>query len=992
MLLFLLMCPSLINRLIHPRSRKPNTWPVIFLTAGIYSGLGWLASLLVTPEYASPVWPAAGAALVLILALGPGVWPGIWLGSLGINSYIGWLGTNTLDGVGLITAASIGLGAVLQAFFGRFLLQRLFRDPDWLNRIIGILQFLLFAGPVSCLVGASWGNLVLAIAGVIPPSSLLISWLNWWIGDTLGVLALLPIGAIYLTEPVHLPLKRLVVWALPSCLILGATMGLFINARNTEQHRLQMSFESDAALMTQVLKSDLNRTIDTLYALNAFHTNPHPIDLGHSHIDHNRQEFQEFAKNLSQRHAGIQALSWVPKISQAERNAYERQAQADGLPDFQFTQRNSRGDSVPASQRDIYYPVYFIEPLVRHECLLGFDLGSDPNQFLALERARDEGESMVTAEIQFSPEQSQENAAFVYLPVYRQGASTRTVTERREALEGFMGAILQLDDLATTSLTPLAPIGISFQLFDLFDQTTPGSRLLSTQSPHQKQAPAGSILPIQESVPFAGRTLVLSFDTTQEFFTANQTGQPWFVLTGGFFFTSLVGAFVLFMARRSVLVEQMVQRRTRELAQAREEALRAATKAAAANRSKSEFLAMMSHEIRTPINAVTGMTNLLLDTPLSSEQRDFVETIQTGSDALLSIIKDILDFSKIELDQLELERHLFQLRDCVEETVDLLATAAHDKNLELICYIAPQVPASAIGDSARLRQILVNLISNAIKFTDSGEVVITIELAWERSEAIPKSAPRSHFLAESEQNSALPILVSVRDTGIGIPAQQLDRLFKPFSQIDSSMARRYSGTGLGLAISKRLCEMMGGSIWIESEVGKGSTFYFTITFTAVAMTASETIQPTFSPTASDAAIYPGKLKGKRMLVMDDNAANCQVVSLEARFWGMTVTAAASAAATLELLKHDPGFDIALLDRQGLDLDGAPLAAAIHQLPGYEKLPIVRLDPIVKPRSAVYEIGKAPLLRLYRYSDKAHSTIETVRHLNSLIGPCSTDSP
>ncbi|MDJ0706463.1 MAG: CHASE domain-containing protein, partial [Leptolyngbyaceae cyanobacterium MO_188.B28] len=414
--LFLSICSPLISCFIKPRSRRLRTWRAIALAAFVYGVLGWISASLVTPNYACPVWPAAGAALVLMLALGPRIWPGLWLGSFCVNCYILSIGAHGLDRVCLMTAAGTGFAAVLQALLGRVLLRRLFRDPNWLNQLTGVIQFLVLAGPISCLAGATWGNLVLAIAGFIPSlPDFLTSWITWWIGDTLGVLALLPIGAIYLTQRVQVPPRRLLAWALPACLILGATTTLFINARDTEQSRLQMSFESHAALLTQVLKSDLNRTVDTLYALQAFHTNPHPLEEMHSHIDHNRQEFQEFANSLLQRHPGIQALSWAPKVPQYKRNAYEQQARADGLVDFQFTQRDFQGKLAPASPREAYYPVYFLEPAVPHEWGLGLDLGADPTQLKMLEKAQDAGQ----AQIQFGARETHTNAALVYLPVYR---------------------------------------------------------------------------------------------------------------------------------------------------------------------------------------------------------------------------------------------------------------------------------------------------------------------------------------------------------------------------------------------------------------------------------------------------------------------------------------------------------------------------------------------------------------------------------------------
>ena len=775
----------MLNHLRELFLRNPYRSVVrILALAAAYYGAGKLSMLLaIPPGYTAPVWPPAGIALVGILLYGYRVWPAVLIGSflhdLGIDLTVvdaqSWLSR-------VLLAGSVSLGATAQALAGAFLVRRYAGFPNPLAQTREVVSFLLLAGPVACLISATWGVASLLSAGIVEFGGVSVNWVSWWVGDTIGVICLAPVLLVLLAEPRELWASRRAQVILPLCSALVIVIVFLVYANNQENHRIKSEFERGADNLTRIVQDKINEYVGTLRSLSSFHA---------ASGQFTQHEFEVYVTDLLARFPGIQRLSWNPVLTDRERKQYEESGRREGYENFEIRELDPRGRLVRAKSRETYAPVYFVEPHRENRFALGFDLAANPMIAEGLREACDEARPGAVTSIKLLGETQDEWGALVFLPVYRPGLSHDSVEERRRNLSGYFGGAFRLPDLMAVSVKLVHEPGVQLEIWD----PDKNARLIQRYSTTASGSQARLLASLQKTstVAVANRRWRLQFHPNAEFIALQRSWQVWSVLFGGLLFTGVLGAFLLSISGHAAATERLVKERTAELEKA--------------NKERADFTAMIVHDLRSPLSVIAGVSDTIEHGflgPLTDEQRRWIARIGENTKYMTNIISDFLDISKLEAGNFTLARTEVDLRDLATACIENFIPIAEKKDIKLSNKCDEGLPKLS-ADPRWLNQIFWNLLSNAIKFTGAGgEITVGCE--------------------KVDGN----IKAWVKDTGIGISQGELSGLFRKYHQSETHGTESEQGTGLGLAICKMIVEAHRGNIWVESQDGLGTTFYFTV--------------------------------------------------------------------------------------------------------------------------------------------------------------------
>lgn len=886
--------------------------------------------MAIPPGYATIFWPAAGIALAFTYLFGYRVSIGIFIGSFVLNAYSHADTVSSANSIAsfVFNTTAVALSSTLQSILGAALIKKFLGRSTLLQSVKEVGSFMLLGGPLSCLVASILSVTVLYITGAVPAENLKFSWWTWYIGDVLGVLVFAPITLLVLNKDIQNRRKLTVV--VPLLLIFLSVIGFFSWVISYEDKIEKNAFHYSAVTIKKEMEEHLKHYTQEIETVRDFYAASQNVD---------EEEFFTFTSGAINRNSGIVAFIWAPRVDPANVTSFTAAAQKELGRDYKMRRiLNDKildMDDTKIKKSQAFYPIYYRYP--PHETLnvLGVDLYSESNRRMAIKKAIDSGQPVASRRLQLLSDKGKDAYAFLTIaPIYKNGAAVSTVEQRRQSVIGVIVIVCKFSDFLDPIFSKWKNHGLVLVLHGHEDNI-----LYSTRNDYKKNLfysnPDYFRYTYHAHLQSLQSGWEIDIGLEKQYLLSHIKWPIWIALALGSLFTAICSAFLLTTSGQTALVQEMIAIKTKELVDQQQSLKSARDQADKASAAKSEFLANMSHEIRTPMNGILGMANLLTKTPLNYEQLHFAKTIKNSADILMQIIDDILDLSKIEAGKIELENVPFDLKQLCTSVCDLLIVKAQEKNLVFQLFYDPGCPQSFVGDPWRIRQVLFNLCSNAIKFTASGHVFIRINKT-------------------SEQNKKCRLCISIEDTGIGIKKSLHKKIFNKFDQADSSTTRHFGGTGLGLAISQKIANMLGSEIKLSSEPGKGSVFSFDLD-----LVTFDQEQNADSVGNVTAGFYSYDAK---VLIAEDNPVNQEIISRMLYSFGISCYCASNGIEVLDYLKkHTP--DIIFMDCQMPEMDGYEATTLIRNNKKFDTLPIIAMTAHVlkEERQKCFDIGMSDFL-------------------------------
>jgi PAS domain S-box-containing protein len=905
------------------------------LIAAVYYLSGKLGFLfLVPPGISSALWPPAGVGLACLFLFGRSFFFSILFSAFLLYQYSHSHFVHMLSFPdSLLAAICLSIASAAQAWIGNDLIRREFQNPTALSKQKDVIRFLLLAA-LSCLVTpvVSTGLLI---------SHELVTFKTCWIplfisyaGECFGVFIFLPLIFVFFAEPKPIWLNRRHLIAVPMMIAFIALIVSFNFLKKLEAEHIKINFEKQIETIHQLLEREIFTHISILYSVESFYASSKEVD---------RNEFALFVTRFIENHSGVETLQWVPRVLQKDLVSFESSL-IDGTSHVSVYDENELGQKMPASGKEEYYPILYVEPFKENHNAMGLNLASKSELEEVLPKARDWGVA-VAATLSRYDEKTQKLAQrlMIFLPIYKNGLPHQSLEARRENLTGFLVGEFNINEIVQGIVNRFENNKFILEAYDItklvpMTLTNEGRKTIFNRA-HSLIGDEQRAVKVARFLNVAGERWELDYLPTAEYLREQQSSNLWFVLLGAVSFVGLLSVFLLIISGRTSEIEQLVKEKTDELRlreerfdltvqgssdglwdwqdlqkdeewwssrfyellgyspqeikpshkifmdlvheadretvvntrhqhfetgkpydveirlchksgqyrwyrmrgkgyrnemghfyrmagtlqditeqkesetalkEEKQKALDLSAIAHVAARSKTDFLSNMSHEIRTPMNAILGFTELLSKTTLNDKQKIYLETIQSSGKLLLEVVNDLFDFSRIDKGRIKLEHIAFDLEYLIHDVMEVVAPKLKELPVSTYVEIDQHVPRKLIGDPTRIRQILLNLVGNAIKFTRQGEIGIRVDLGGEML------------------NENVTLRFSVRDTGIGIPKEKHQAIFESFTHAESATLRRNSGLGIGLTICRKMVELMGGEIKVDSEEGRGSEFIFTL--------------------------------------------------------------------------------------------------------------------------------------------------------------------